>query len=36
MQGMQGGSLQDEMLKSYIETVFSKYDTDGNGSLDVH
>ena len=24
------------MLKNYIETVFNKYDTDRNGSLDVH
>ena len=24
------------MLKSYIESVFNKYDTDRNGSLDVH
>lgn len=23
------------MLKSYIESVFNKYDTDGNGGLDV-
>lgn len=23
------------MLKSYIETVFNKYDTDNNGGLDV-
>ena len=23
------------MLKSYIESVFNKYDTDRNGSLDV-
>lgn len=28
-------SLQDEMLRSYIETVFNRYDTDRNGSLDV-
>jgi Ca2+-binding EF-hand superfamily protein len=33
---MQGGSLQDEMLRNYIESVFNKYDTDRNGSLDVH
>jgi Ca2+-binding EF-hand superfamily protein len=29
-------SLQEEMLRSYIETVFSRYDTDRNGTLDVH
>lgn len=28
-------SLQDEMLRSYIETVFNKYDTDRNGTLDA-
>lgn len=28
-------SLQDEMLRSYIDTVFNRYDTDRNGSLDV-
>jgi len=28
-------SLQDEMLKAYIESVFNKYDADRNGSLDV-
>jgi Ca2+-binding EF-hand superfamily protein len=28
-------SLQDEMLKNYIETVFNRYDTDKNGTLDV-
>jgi Ca2+-binding EF-hand superfamily protein len=28
-------SLQDEMIKAYIESVFNKYDTDRNGSLDV-
>ena len=33
---MQGNGLQDEMLKSYIESVFNKYDTDKNGALDVH
>lgn len=32
---MDNNSLQDEMLKSYIESVFRKYDTDNNGSLDV-
>ena len=29
-----GGGLQDEMLKSYIDKVFDKYDTDKNGTLD--
>lgn len=29
-----GGGLQDEMLKSYIDKIFEKYDTDGNGTLD--
>lgn len=29
-----GGGLQDEMLKSYIDKIFDKYDTDGNGTLD--
>lgn len=24
------------MLKNYIETVFNRYDTDRNGTLDVH
>lgn len=28
-------SLQDEMLKAYIDSVFNKYDADRNGSLDV-
>lgn len=32
---LQSKSLQDEMLKNYIETVFNRYDTDRNGSLDV-
>ena len=32
---MNQNTLQDEMLKSYIETVFTKYDTDNNGALDV-
>lgn len=30
----QSKSLQDEMLRNYINTVFDKYDTDRNGSLD--
>ena len=29
-----GGGIQDEMLKTYIDSVFSKYDTDNSGSLD--
>jgi len=33
---LQSKSLQDEMLRNYIETVFNRYDTDRNGSLDVH
>lgn len=28
--------MQDEMIKNYIESVFNKYDTDRNGSLDVN
>ena len=28
-------TLQDEMLRNYIETVFKRYDTDCNGTLDV-
>lgn len=32
---MNSSSLQDEMLKSYIESVFNKYDTDKNGALDI-
>lgn len=32
---MNSNSLQDEMLKSYIESVFNKYDTDKNGALDI-
>ena len=31
---MIGGGLQDEMLKSYIDKVFDKYDVDKNGTLD--
>ena len=31
---MNSGSLQDEMLKSYINTIFSRYDTDNSGTLD--
>jgi Ca2+-binding EF-hand superfamily protein len=33
---LQSKSLQDEMLKNYINTVFDRYDTDKNGTLDVH
>ena len=33
---MLGGSIQDQMLKTYIDNVFMKYDTDNNGSLDVN
>ena len=29
-----GGSLQDQMLKSYIDQIFDKYDTDRSGTLD--
>lgn len=31
---MNGMNLQDQMLKTYIETVFNKYDTDRSGTLD--
>ena len=31
---MNQNSLQDEMLKTYIDNVFNRYDTDGNGTLD--
>ena len=31
---MNSSTLQDEMLKNYINTVFDKYDTDKNGTLD--
>ncbi len=31
---LQSSSLQDEMLKNYINTIFNKYDTDRNGTLD--
>jgi Ca2+-binding EF-hand superfamily protein len=33
---LQSKSLQDEMLKNYINTIFDRYDTDKNGTLDVH
>lgn len=29
-----GGSIQDQMLKSYIDQIFDKYDTDHSGTLD--
>jgi len=32
---MQSNALQDEMLKTYIDSVFNKYDTDRSGTLDV-
>ena len=32
---MQGANIQDEMIRSYIESVFNKYDTDRNGTLNV-
>ena len=28
------GSIQDEMLRVYVDQVFSKYDTDNSGTLD--
>ena len=30
----QGGDLKDQMLKSYIDQVFDKYDADKSGTLD--
>jgi hypothetical protein len=32
---LQSSTLQDQMIQSYIEQVFNKYDTDRNGTLDV-
>lgn len=29
-----GGGLQDVMLKTYIDKIFDKYDTDKSGTLD--
>lgn len=29
-----GLNLQDQMLKSYIDQIFDKYDTDRSGTLD--
>lgn len=31
---MLGGNIQDQMLKAYIDAIFSKYDTDNSGTLD--
>ena len=31
---MNGVNLQDQMLKSYIDSIFDKYDTDRSGTLD--
>ncbi len=31
---LQGGDLKDQILKSYIEQIFNKYDTDRSGTLD--
>lgn len=31
---MNGMTLQDQMLKSYIDQIFDKYDTDRSGTLD--
>ena len=31
---MNGVNLQDQMLKSYIDNIFDKYDTDKSGTLD--
>lgn len=30
----QGGDLKDQMLKSYIDQIFDKYDSDKSGTLD--
>jgi hypothetical protein len=32
---IQGSSLQDQMIATYIDQVFNKYDTDRSGNLDV-
>lgn len=29
-----GGNIQDEMVKTYVDSIFSKYDTDKSGTLD--
>ena len=31
---IQGGDLKDQMLKSYIEQIFDKYDVDKSNTLD--
>ncbi len=31
---MNGPSFQDHMLKTYIDQIFDKYDTDNSGTLD--
>ena len=31
---LSGGNLQDQMLLSYIDKIFDKYDTDRSGTLD--
>ena len=31
---MNGGNIQDQMLKAYIDQIFDKYDTDKSGTLD--
>ena len=31
---LSGGGLQDQMLKSYIDQIFGKYDLDNSGTLD--
>lgn len=33
-QMFQGGDLKDQMLKSYIDQIFDKYDVDKSGTLD--
>lgn len=30
----QGGDFKDQMLQSYIDQIFDKYDTDKSGALD--
>ncbi len=30
----QGSDLKDQMLKSYIDQIFDKYDKDKSGTLD--
>jgi Ca2+-binding EF-hand superfamily protein len=31
---LSGNNLQDQMLQSYIDKIFDKYDADRSGSLD--